>query len=79
MASRIHTATVCQPEAMSAPKCDRAAAASSMWNGCGSNRAAKDLISSAVKVWLPKAARSPTAISSKYFIARAPTPWRTRA
>src|SRR5262249_18751864 len=75
MASRIHTATVCQPDATSAPKCERAAAASSMWNGCGSNRAAHDLISSAGNVWVPNDARSPTAMSSKYFIALMP---RTR-
>ena len=43
---------MCQPEAQSAPKCERAAAASSRWNGCGSKRRANALISSAVNVWL---------------------------
>src|SRR5262249_48932196 len=48
--SRIQTQAVCQPEAQSAPNCERAPAASSRWKGCGSKRAANALISSAVKV-----------------------------
>src|SRR5262245_7435481 len=72
ISSRIQTQAVCQPEAQSRPKCERAAAASSRWNGCGSNRAAKPLMSSAVKVWRPISLISPTPISSKYFIAHSP-------
>ena len=42
------SAAVCQPLAASPPKNVPSAAASSRWNGCGSNAAANALMSSAV-------------------------------
>ena len=60
----MRTHTVCQPEAHSFLKCERAAASSSRWNGCGSKRAANDLMSSAVKVCCPTSLVSPIWVSS---------------
>src|SRR6185436_5519981 len=70
ISSRIQTHAVCQPKAQSRPKCERAAASSSTWNGCGSKRCANVLMSSAVKTWLPISTVSPTRMSSKNFMAR---------
>src|SRR5215510_3694848 len=64
----MHTEPVCQPDATRPPKCERAAATSSRWNGCGSKAWANVLISFAVNVWLPSAVLSPTRMSSRNFM-----------
>lgn len=63
--SRMHIEQVCQPEAMMPPNVDSAAAAGSMWNGCGSNRVAKSMISSSVTATLPSSNTRPGVKSSK--------------
>src|SRR5689334_13454020 len=63
---RIDKEAVYQPLAASRPNTLSRAAASSRWNGCGSNSAAKALHPSSVKVTEPVANLRPTARSSRY-------------
>jgi hypothetical protein len=62
---RIISAALCQPEAISPAAIDSRAAASSRWNGCGSNSRANSTISSAVTTRSPNSTTSPTGKSSK--------------
>ena len=65
---RIEMAAVCQPDAASPLNAVFLAAASSKWNGCGSNSAANRLISSLVTKTSPLLKRIPNARSSNHSI-----------
>ena len=56
---------VCQPLAMRPPHIVRWAAASSAWNGCGSNSRAKARMAYFVTARLPSSMTSPALMSSQ--------------
>src|SRR5687767_2402346 len=64
--SRMATAQVCQPLAMSPLKNEFFAACGSTWKGCGSDCRAKGMISCSVKVWLPISIGPACCRSSQY-------------
>ena len=62
---RIAIAQVCQPLAERRPKSEASAAASSRWNGCGSNSRAKARTASRVTGMWPNSRTLPTGKSSQ--------------